>query len=86
MKGRLENQEGDKEEEEEEEENEEACSIKSDPFWPHALAFHDRDTKVNQMPPLKAAHALPEERESHPHVLAKFPFLNPIFIKVINYH
>jgi hypothetical protein len=84
LKGRLENQEGDKEEEEEE--KEEACSIKSEPLWPHALALHDRDTKVNQMPPLKAAHALPEERESHPHVLAKFPFLNPIFIKVINYH
>jgi hypothetical protein len=85
LKGRLENQEGDKEEEEEEE-KEKACSIKSEPLWPHALTLHDRDTKVNQMPPLKAAHALPEERESHSHVLAKFPFLNPIFIKVINYH
>jgi len=85
LKGRLENQEGDKEEEEEEE-KEKACSIKSEPLWPHALTLHDRDAKVNQMPPLKAAHALPEERESHSHVLAKFPFLNPIFIKVINYH
>jgi hypothetical protein len=82
LKGRLENQEGDKEEEEEEkEEKEEACSIKSEPLWPHALDLHDRDTKVNQMPPLKAAHALPEECESHPHVLAKFPFLNPILSK-----